>query len=133
MCLRLGRFRGQARGRRRFRVTTDSRGATHVVGNRLARHFDVPQPNTVWAADLTACWTGEGWIYLAVALDLASRRVVGWAVRATVETELVLAALHLAVSARRIAQACCIIPIVGCSTRAGAIDRRSPGTGSWRA
>jgi transposase InsO family protein len=92
----------RARGRRRFRVTTDSRGATHVVGNRLARHFDVPQPNTVWAADMTACWTSEGWIYLAVVLDLASRRVVGWAVRATLETELVLAALHLAAGARRI-------------------------------
>jgi transposase InsO family protein len=90
----------RARGRRRFRITTDSRGATHVVGNRLARQFDVPRPNTVWAADITACWTVEGWIYLAVVLDLASRRVVGWAVRATLETELVLAALHLAIGAR---------------------------------
>jgi putative transposase len=93
----------RARGRRRFRVTTDSRGAAHVVGNRVARHFDVAQLNRVWAADVTACWTGEGWIYLAVVLDLASRRVVGWAIRATLETELVLAALHLAVGARPIA------------------------------
>jgi transposase InsO family protein len=90
------------RRRRRFRATTDSRHAAHLVGNRLARQFDVTEPNRVWAADITACWTTEGWIYLAVILDLASRRVIGWAVRATLETELVLAALHLAVGARPI-------------------------------
>jgi putative transposase len=99
--MRLGGL--EPRHRRRFRVTTDSRGASHVVGNRLARRFRVARPNAVWAADITACWTTEGWIYLAVVLDLASRRVVGWAVRATLETELVLAALHLAVGARQIA------------------------------
>jgi transposase InsO family protein len=91
------------RRHRHFRVTTDSRHAAHLVGNRLARQFAVAEPNRVWAADITACWTTEGWIYLAVVLDLASRRVVGWAVRATLETELVLAALHLAIGARPVA------------------------------
>src|SRR6185503_7505749 len=64
--------------------------------------FAVTTPNTVWAADITALWTHEGWCYLAVVLDLASRRVVGWAVRPTLESELVLAALHLALGRRRV-------------------------------
>jgi putative transposase len=91
-----------ARGRRRFRVTTDSAHTHPVVANVLARRFAIAQPNTVWAADITALWTREGWCYLAVVLDLASRRIVGWAVRATLETELVLAALHMALGRRRI-------------------------------
>jgi putative transposase len=91
----------QGRVRRRFRVTTDSRGAAHVVTNRLARHFTVARPDQVWAGDVTACWTREGWLYLAVLLDLASRRVVGWAVRPTCDTALLLAALHLAVGTRQ--------------------------------
>jgi transposase InsO family protein len=60
----------------------------------LARQrFAVRHLNQVWAADITACWTREGWCYMAVILDLASRRVVGWAVRRTLTTELVTAAL----------------------------------------
>jgi len=89
------------RRRRRFRATTDSVGAVHVVGNRLRRRFHHTQPDTVWAADITACWTLEGWLYLAVVLDLASRRIVGWATRPHLETELPLAALHLALGTRR--------------------------------
>ena len=91
-----------ARGRRRFRVTTDSTHRLPVVANHLARHFAVTAPNTVWAADITALWTREGWYYLAVVLDLASRRGIGWALRPTLETELVLAALHLALGRRRL-------------------------------
>ena len=91
-----------ARGRRRFRRTTDSAHAQPVVANHLARRFTVATPNTVWAADVTAFWTREGWCFLAVVLDLASRRVVGWAVRSTVDTPLVLAALHLALGRRRL-------------------------------
>jgi transposase InsO family protein len=91
-----------ARRRRRFRVTTESRHVLPVVTNQLARRFDVTTPDTVWAADITALWTRQGWCYLAVVLDLASRRVVGWAVRPTLETELVLAALHLALGRRRV-------------------------------
>jgi transposase InsO family protein len=91
-----------ARGRRRFRVTTDSAHANPVVPNHLARGFNVTMPNTVWAADVTAFWTREGWCFLAVVLDLASRRVVGWAIRSTLDTPLVLAALHLALGRRRL-------------------------------
>jgi transposase InsO family protein len=102
---RLRRVMGLAgvrgRQRRRFRATTDSRGAATIVSNLLRRRFHVARPNAVWAGDVTACWTREGWIYLAVVLDLASRRVVGWAVRATCDTALVLAALHLAIGTRR--------------------------------
>jgi len=91
---RLMRHAGlHARGRRRFRVTTDSAHTLPVAPNRLRQRFAVRRVNTVWAGDITACWTGEGWCYLAVLLDLASRRVIGWALRATATTELVKAAL----------------------------------------
>jgi putative transposase len=90
-----------ARGRRRFRVTTDSTHGWPVAPNHVQRRFAVARPNTVWAADITACWTREGWCYLAVLLDLASRRIVGWAVRRTLATELVTAALHRALACRR--------------------------------
>ena len=85
-----------ARGRRRFRVTTDSRHKLTIAPNRLQQRFAVRAVNRVWGADITACWTREGWCYVAVVLDLASRRVVGWAVRRTLATELVTAALECA-------------------------------------
>jgi transposase InsO family protein len=93
----------RARGRRAFRVTTDSRHTQPVAANHLARRFAVTVPNTVWAADITALATREGWCYLAVVLDLASRRVVGWAVRRTLDTDGVLTALQMALNRRRIA------------------------------
>ena len=82
-----------ARGRRRFIVTTKSDHGALIAPHRLRRQFAVRRLNRVWAADITACWTREGWCYLAVILDLASRRVVGWAVRRAPSSELVLAAL----------------------------------------
>jgi putative transposase len=92
----------RAHGRRRYRVTTDSRHDAPVASNRLARAFAVKQPNRVWAGDITALWTAEGWLYLAVLLDLASRRVVGWAADATLQTTLPLAALNQALQRRHI-------------------------------
>jgi putative transposase len=91
-----------AHGRRRYRVTTDSGHDAPVADNRLARAFTVTQPNRVWAGDITALWTTEGWLYLAVLLDLASRRVVGWAAEPTMDTTLPLTALHQALQRRRI-------------------------------
>lgn len=91
-----------ARGRRRYRVTTDSAHREPVAPNHLARAFAVAQPNRVWAADMTALWTSEGWLYLAVLLDLASRRVVGWAADATMTSALPLAALRQALARRAI-------------------------------
>jgi transposase InsO family protein len=89
-----------AEGRRRFRLTTDSAHAWPVAANHLARHFAVARPHQRWAADITALPTRRGWCYLAIILDLGSRRVVGWAVRSSLESELVLAALHVALGSR---------------------------------
>jgi putative transposase len=97
--MRAEQLRG--RPRRRFRVTTCADPGATPAPNVLARHFAVPGPNRVWAGDITALPTGQGWLYLAVLLDLWSRRVVGWAVRPTLETELVTAAWHLAVGRRQ--------------------------------
>ena len=87
--------------RRRFRVTTDSGHAHPIAANHLARQFAVAAPNRVWAADITYCWTQEGWLYLAVILDLGSRRVVGWATSRSLERELVLVALQRALALRQ--------------------------------
>jgi putative transposase len=70
-----------ARVRRRFRHTTDSRHQLPVVPNLLAQNFTATAPNQAWVGDITYIWTAEGWSYLAVLLDLYSRRVVGWAMR----------------------------------------------------
>lgn len=86
--------------RRRFRVTTQSGHAQPVAPNRLARQFAAGQRPRVWAADITYCWTAEGWLYLAVLLDLSSRRVVGWATSDRLERQLVLTALHRALALR---------------------------------
>jgi transposase InsO family protein len=89
-----------AQGRRRFRVTTDSAHTGPVAANHLARQFAVPAPHRVWAADITALWTRAGWCYLAVVLDVGSRRIVGWALRDSLDVELVTAALHVALATR---------------------------------
>jgi transposase InsO family protein len=91
--------------RRRFRVvTTDARHAAPVAPNRLQRQFAVATiggPNRVWAADYTFLPTRHGFLYLAVVLDLYSRRVVGWAMRHTQDQGLVLDALAMAVGQRQ--------------------------------
>jgi transposase InsO family protein len=89
------------RRKRRFRQTTDSAHALPVAKNWLKRHFSPAAPNQAWAADITyiRCW--EGWCYLAVVIDLFSRRVVGWAVAEHMHTELVLEALQRAIIQRR--------------------------------
>jgi len=92
----------QGRPRRRFRVTTQADAAATPAPNLLKQVFHAAAPNQVWTADITAIPTGEGWVYLAVLLDLYSRRVVGWAMRPTLETELVCAAWHMAVGRRQL-------------------------------
>lgn len=84
---------------RRYRRTTQADG-TPPAPNRLARAFRVPGLNQVWASDVTACPTAAGWVYLAVVLDLGSRRVIGWAAGATVGQELTLPALQQALTRR---------------------------------
>ena len=90
-----------ARRRRRFRITTDSNHALAVAPNVLARHFAVPAPDTAWVTDMTYLWTQEGWLYLAVILDLYSRAVVGWAMSARITRHLTLQALTMALGRRR--------------------------------
>lgn len=84
----------------RFRVTTDSRNTPVVHENVLGRDFAVGTPNRAWAGDITYLWTKEGWLYLAVVLDIGSRRVIGWSFRETLEAELVTTALDMALGAR---------------------------------
>ena len=90
----------RAKGPRRFVRTTDSDHLIAVCPNLLNREFDVQNANTVWASDLTFIPTREGWLYLAVTLDLHSRAVVGHAMDSQMSATLPLAALQMAVSAR---------------------------------
>jgi putative transposase len=90
-----------ARHKRRFVHTTDSRHAHPIAPNLLERHFDPKAANEAWAGDVTYIATGEGWLYLAVLLDLFSRRVVGWATSAANDRQLALDALGHAVRSRR--------------------------------
>lgn len=90
-----------ARRRRRFRLTTDSAHQLGVAPNHLHRAFSVPAPDRAWVADITYLDTADGWTYLAVVIDLYARCVVGWAVRTSLASDLVCAALHLALGRRR--------------------------------
>ena len=100
--MRLMRADGlQGRPRRRFRGTTVVDPRATAAPNHLGRQFRPPSPNAVWAADITALSTADGWLYLAVLIDLYSRRVVGWAVAPSLETRVVLAAWQQAVMRRR--------------------------------
>ncbi len=71
-----------------------------LVPNLVERNFDVAQPNKVWVTDITYIRTWEGWLYLAVVMDLFSRKIVGWATRATIHRQLVLDAVLMAVRSR---------------------------------
>jgi transposase InsO family protein len=99
---RLMRAEGiEGQRKRRFRVTTDSRHSHPVAANRLQRDFTASAPDTVWATDITYIWTREGWMYLAVILDLFSRRVVGWAMDSCIDRTLAIDALSMALTTRR--------------------------------
>lgn len=99
---RLMRLRGlQARRRRRFKVTTQSKPSHPVAPNVLNQQFDARRPNEKWLADITYIATREGWLYLAVVLDVYSRLIVGWAMGSRLEQELVLRALRMALHQRR--------------------------------
>jgi len=90
-----------ARPRRRYRATTDSRHTLPISPNLLARRFSVTRPNTAWVTDMTYLWTPQGWLYLAVIIDLFSRRVVGWSMSERLDRKLALDALHMALAQRR--------------------------------
>ena len=85
---------------RRFRVTTISAPSHEKAPNILNRQFKVDAPDTAWAGDITYLWTPDGWLYLAVLLDLYSRRVISWALSTEITQDLSLAALDRAVFER---------------------------------
>lgn len=87
----------RARGKRRFRVTTtDSRHSLPIAPNLLNRNFTVAAPNQAWTGDITYIPTSEGWLFLAVVIDLFSRRVVGWSMQPEMRSSLVIDALEMA-------------------------------------
>jgi putative transposase len=90
-----------SRTRKKFVVTTDSAHGMPVADNVLARDFTASAPDQKWAADITYVPTAEGWLYLAVVLDLFSRRIVGWSMSASLQASLVLDALRMALEHRR--------------------------------
>ena len=92
----------RAHAPRRYRVcTTDSKPFLPVAANLLDRNFVADRPDQVWLTDITYIPTGEGWLYLAVILDLFTRKVVGWAMREHMRAELTIAALIMAIQRRR--------------------------------
>ena len=91
----------QVRHKKKFKVTTNSNHKLPLFENLLERQFDVKQPNQVFASDITYVWTQEGWLYLAVVIDLYSRKVVGWSMSSRMTAQLVCDALTMAIWLRR--------------------------------
>jgi len=91
----------RARHKRRFKRTTDSHHAWPVAPNLLDQDFTATGPDKKWGADISYVWTREGWLYLAVVIDLFARRVVGWATGERLHRDLALSALRKALAMRR--------------------------------
>ena len=87
--------------KRKYKVTTDSKHNLPVTKNVLNREFSPSAPNQAWGADITYLWTQQGWIYLAVVIDLYSRRVVGWSIDRRMNKALVIRALMMAINLRQ--------------------------------
>ena len=85
---------------KRFKVTTNSKHDLNLSPNLLKREFTVEQPDRVYVSDITYIWTREGWLYLAVTIDLFSRLVVGWSLSSRMFSSLVIDALNMAISSR---------------------------------
>lgn len=90
----------RAKAKKRFKKTTNSNHNDPVAPNHLDRCFEATAPNQKWAGDITYLPTAEGWLYLAVLLDLYSRKVVGWAMSERVDADLAIAAFEMAVKNR---------------------------------
>jgi len=87
--------------KKKFRVTTDSKHLLPVAANLLNREFSVGQPNKYYVGDITYIYTSSGWLYLAVVIDLFSRKIVGWSMDDNMKAELVNRALHMAIHNRK--------------------------------
>lgn len=85
----------------KHKVTTDSNHKFNIAPNLLNRNFSADRPNQKWVVDISYIWTREGWLYLAVVLDLYSRRVIGWAVSNRMKRDLAIRALNMAIALRR--------------------------------
>jgi len=90
----------KAKGRKRFKATTQSKHRYPVAPNLLQRRFTVEAANRLWVSDITYVWTTQGWLYVAIILDVWSRRVVGWAWSASLEADFALRALEMALKSR---------------------------------
>ena len=88
-------------GKKKYKVTTDSNHNKPVCANLVQQRFEAERPNQLWTSDITYLWTMEGWLYLAVILDIFSRMVIGWSLHATLNKQLVLTALKNAVDIRQ--------------------------------
>jgi putative transposase len=86
----------RARHKRRYKVTTDSKHHLPVAANLLNRDFTPSAPNETWTSDMTYLWTDEGWLYLAIVLDLFNREVVGWSLQPRMTADIVIDALTMA-------------------------------------
>ena len=91
---------------KKFKATTDSNHSFNIAPNLLDRDFYAEHPNQKWAGDISYIWTREGWLYLAVILDLHSRRVIGWAVSSRLKRDLAIRALKMAIALREPPQGC---------------------------
>ena len=91
---------------RKFKATTDSDHTFNIAPNLLQQDFAASQPNQKWAGDITYVWTREGWVYMAVILDLHSRRVIGWAISSRMKKDLAIRALNMAIALRRPPKGC---------------------------
>lgn len=91
----------RGRHKRRYKATTDSKHNLPVAANLLDRNFSPTAPNQAWSADLTYIWTDEGWLYLAVVLDLFNREIVGWSIKPRMTVDIVTDALTMAWFRRR--------------------------------
>ena len=90
----------------KYKATTDSAHNLNVAPNLLGQDFSATGPNQKWAGDITYIWTREGWLYLAVIIDLYSRRVIGWAVSNRLKKDLAIRALQMAINLRRPPKGC---------------------------
>lgn len=91
----------RARHKRRYKVTTNSKHGLPVAANLLERNFTPAAPDQVWTSDITYLWTDEGWLYLAIVLDLFNREVIGWSLKPRMTTDIVIDALTMAWFRRR--------------------------------
>lgn len=91
----------RAKASRKYKATTNSNHKLPVAPNLLKQNFSATHANAKWVSDITYCWTEEGWLYLAVVLDLYSRKVVGWSISKRMTKQLVIDALLMALWARK--------------------------------